>query len=72
MVAVVKAVVVARALPPLEAEYHWSAVPVADKFAIVGLLIVQKLCEAVPVGARGLLIVTATAKRVALSQLPIV
>ena len=72
MVAVAKAVVVAKAEPPEEALYHCITVPVADKFAIVGLLIVQKLCAAVPVGAAGLLIVTVTAKRVALSQIPIV
>jgi hypothetical protein len=41
-------------------------VPVAVKFATVPLL--QKLWEALPVGAAGTLIVAVTAKRVADSQ----
>ena len=40
--------------------------PVAVKFATVAEL--QKVCEALPVGAAGALIVTVTSNRVALSQ----
>ena len=47
-------------------EYHWIVVPVAVKFSTVPLL--QKLCEALPVGAAGILFVAVTAKRVADSQ----
>ena len=43
-------------------------VPVAERSATVGLLMAQKLCAAEPVGADGLLIVTVTEKRLALSQ----
>ena len=48
----VRAVLVLNALPPVLVEYHWMEVPVAVKFATVPLL--QKLCEALPVGAAGL------------------
>ena len=51
--------------PPVAALYHWIAVPVAVKLAMVAAL--QKVCVALPVGAVVLLMVTATARRVALS-----
>ena len=66
MVLFVSAVLVLKTLPPVLVEYHWMEVPVAVKFATVPLL--QKLCEALPVGAAGALIVAVTAKRVADSQ----
>jgi hypothetical protein len=47
-------------------EYHWMPAPVAAKLATVPLL--QKLCDALPVGAAGALMVAVTAKRVADSQ----
>jgi hypothetical protein len=59
-------VLVLSAVPPVLAAYHWIALPVAVRLATVPLL--QKLCEALPVGAAGTLIVTVTAKRVADSQ----
>ena len=62
----VSAVLVLSSVPPLLAAYHWIVVPVAVKFATVPLL--QKLWEALPVGAAGTLIVTVTARRVAESQ----
>ena len=52
MVAVESEVLVLSAVPPVLAAYHWIVVPVAVKFATVPLL--QKLCEALPVGAEGL------------------
>ena len=52
MVPLVSAVLVLSAVPPVLAEYHWMAVPVAVKFATVPLL--QKVCDALPVGAEGL------------------
>ena len=61
-----RAVLVLNALPPVLVEYHFILVPVAVKFATVPLL--QKLWEALPVGAAGALIATVTAKRVADSQ----
>ena len=61
----VRAVVLAKAVPPVDTLYHWIAVPVAERFATVGLFIAQKDCDADPVGAAGLPMVTATAKRVA-------
>jgi cytochrome c oxidase assembly protein Cox11 len=57
---------VLKTLPPVLVAYHWIVVPVAVKFATVPLL--QKLCEALPVGAAGALMVAVTAKRVADSQ----
>ncbi len=66
MVPFVRAVLVLNALPPVLVEYHFILVPVAVKFATVPLL--QKLWEALPVGAAGTLIATVTAKRVADSQ----
>jgi hypothetical protein len=58
------AVDVARADPPDEVAYHWMLVPVAVRFVTVGLLIAQKLCVALPVGADGVVVtVTATANR---------
>jgi len=45
-----QAVELANALPPLEAAYHRIAVPVAVRFATVGLLPEQKVCDALPVG----------------------
>ena len=41
-------------LPPLEAAYHWIAVPVAARLATVGLLAEQNDCDALPVGALGI------------------
>ncbi len=57
----------------MEAVYHLIAVPVTIKSATVGLLLLQKLCAAeLVVGAAGVVTtVTATAKRVVLSQLPV-
>ena len=62
----VSGVLVLKTLPPVLVAYHWIVVPVAVKFATVPLL--QKLCEALPVGAAGALMVAVTAKRVADSQ----
>ena len=59
----VSAVLVLSAVPPVLVAYHWIEVPVAVRLATVPLL--QKLWEALPVGAAGTLIVTVTAKRVA-------
>ena len=47
-------------------------IPVADKFDTIGLLIAQKDCAAFPVGAIGFAILTATLKRVSLTQVPTV
>ena len=66
MVPLVSVVLVLKTLPPVLVAYHWIALPVAVKFATVPLL--QKLCEALPVGAAGELMVAVTAKRVADSQ----
>ena len=63
----VSVVLVLKTLPPVLVEYHWMEVPVAVRFATVPLL--QKLWEALPVGAAGALMVAVTAKRVADSQL---
>ena len=49
----------ANGLPPLAAAYHWIAVPVAARFATVGLLAEQKDCAAVPVGAAGVVLTVA-------------
>ncbi len=66
MVPVVRAVLVLSAVPPVLAAYHWIAVPVAVRLAIVPLL--QKVCAVLPVGAAGVLMVAVTARRVADSQ----
>jgi hypothetical protein len=63
VVPVTSAVLVLKTLPPRFVAYHWMEVPVAVKFATVPLL--QKVCNALPVGAAGALIATATARRVA-------
>ena len=56
-------------LPPLGAAYHWINVPVAVKFATVGLLPEQKVCDALPLGADGVVFTVAvTSNRVVLSQ----
>ena len=60
-------VLVLNAVPPVLTAYHWIEVPVAVRLATVPLL--QKLCEALPVGAAGALTVAVTARRVADSQL---
>ena len=65
---VTKAVVLAKAVPPVKAAYHFMTVPVATKFATVEE--VQKVC-ATAVGAVSGAIVTATAVLV-LSQVPTV
>ena len=62
----VSAVLVLKTLPPVLVAYHWIALPVAVRLATVPLL--QKLWEALPVGAAGALMVAVTAKRVADSQ----
>ena len=67
MVPLTRAVLVPNALPPVLVEYHLIVEPVATKLATVPLL--QNVCEAVPVGAAGTVIVAVTAKRVADSQL---
>ena len=46
-----KAVVVAKAVPPVAAPYHWIPVPVAVKSATVGAGVPQKSWLALPVGA---------------------
>ena len=57
-------------LPPLEAAYHWIEAPVATKLATVGLLAEQKVCDALPVGADGVVLTVAvTSSRDVLSQL---
>ncbi len=55
------------AVPPIGVAYHWIPTPVAAKLATVPLL--QKLCDALPVGAAGALTVAVTARRVVDSQL---
>jgi hypothetical protein len=67
VVPLTRAVLVPNALPPVLVEYHLIVEPVATKPATVPLL--QNVCEAVPVGAAGTLIVAVTARRVADSQL---
>ena len=67
MVAVVRAVLVLSAVPPVLAAYHWMEDPVAVRLATVPLL--QKDCVELPAGAVGTLMVAVTAKRVADSQL---
>ena len=63
---------VARGVPPLAAAYHCMAVPVAVKLATVGLLMAQNVCDAVPVGAAGLLTVAVTSNLAVPSQPEIV
>ena len=65
---VTKAVVFAKAVPPVNAAYHFIAVPVATKFATVAE--VQKVC-AVAIGTVSGVMVTPTAVLV-LSQVPTV
>ena len=65
---VTKAVVLAKAVPPVNAAYHFIAVPVATKFATVEAE--QNVC-ATAVGAATVDMVTATAVLV-LSQVPTV
>ena len=63
------AVEVDSGLPPLEAAYHWIEVPVAAKLATVGLLAEQNDCDALPVGADGVVFTVAvTSSRDVLSQ----
>jgi hypothetical protein len=66
MVPFVSGVLVLSAVPPVLAAYHWMEDPVAVRLATVPLL--QKLWEALPVGAAGALMVAVTAKRAADSQ----
>ena len=66
MVPLVRAVLVLSAVPPVLVAYHWIAVPVAVRLAIVPLL--QKVCVALPVGAGVVLTMAVTAKRVVDSQ----
>ena len=63
-----KAVVLANAVPPVDAAYHCKLVPVAVKLATVEAE--QKVC-ATAVGAVAGVMVTATAV-LALSQVPVV
>ncbi len=65
---VTNAVVIAKAVPPVKAAYHFIAVPVATKFATVEA--VQNVC-ATAVGAAAVEIITTTAV-LALSQVPTV
>ena len=67
MVPLTSAALVFNAVPPVLVEYHCIPVPVAVKLATVPLL--QKVCETLPVGAAGTVIVAVTAKRVGDSQL---
>jgi hypothetical protein len=53
---------------PVLVAYQTIEVPVAAKFATVGLVILQNDCAALPVGAPGLPMVTVTSNRVALSH----
>ena len=56
------AVLVAKTLPPEEAEYQITDVPVTERSDNVALTALQNACEAVPVGAAGVvLMVTVTA-----------
>jgi sorbitol-specific phosphotransferase system component IIBC len=56
-------------VPPLAAAYHWIELPVACRFATVGLLLAQKDCDALPVGAAGVLFTVAvTSNREVLSH----
>ena len=66
MVPLLRTAVLLKGVPPVLAAYHWIEVPVAVRLATVPLL--QKLWEALPVGAAGELMVAVTAKRVADSQ----
>ena len=59
-----------KGVPPLETAYHCMAVPVANKSATV--LVLQRVCVLVPVGATGVLIVAVTSNLVTLSQALIV
>ena len=69
----VNAVAPASAVPPLDAAYHFIVLPVADRFATVGLLLAQNVCDALPVGAPGVVFtVTVTSNLAALSQPEIV
>ena len=53
------AVDVASADPPVDAAYHWILLPVAVRFATVGLVALQNGCAAVPVGAAGFVLTVA-------------
>jgi len=62
-------VVVARAVPPVEAAYHLIDVPVGTRLTIVGEVPAQKLWVAGPVGAPGMAVkVTVTSSLAVLSQ----
>ena len=63
----VKAVVDAKAVPPVEVLYHLILVPVAVKFATVALAISQKVWL-LAVGAGVAVMVTVIEARLALSQ----
>jgi hypothetical protein len=63
VVPLLRAVLVLKTLPPVLVEYHLMLVPVAVRFATVPLL--QKVWEALPVGAAG----TAFTVRVAVVEL---
>ena len=58
-------------LPPLEAAYHWIEVPVAARFATVGLLPEQKDCAALPVGAEGVVFTVAVTLNLELLSQPL-
>ena len=62
------AVVVGRAVPPVDVVYHFIPLPVAARFATVGLLLAQKVWGDEAVGAAGLLTETTTASREVDSQ----
>jgi hypothetical protein len=54
------AVVPASGEPPVAALYHCKLVPVAVRFATVGLVLLQNVCGLVAVGAAVVVIVTVT------------
>ena len=64
------AVLLGRAVPPDAVEYHLIEVPLAERFATVGLFIAQNDCCEDPVGAAESETVTVTSSRFLLSQLP--
>ena len=69
----VNASVEANNVPPLDASYHFTFVPLTDRLATVGADALQNTCVADALGASGVVFtVTATTVLVALSQLLVV
>ncbi len=62
------AAVPAKAVPPVDAAYHWIPVPVATKSATVGLSALQNAC-ALAVGALGVVFTVTLTEVLLLSQL---